>query len=293
MAGILSTTSLSRRRAVQFGAGAMVAAMTGIGSVAARQNANEYTFIVAGVDYREGFDEHNSDVLMVSRVNLDAGTVRTVAIPRDLYVEIPGFGYNKINAAFNLGFYNSEDNWAGGTQAMTDTIQANFGLAIDGAAVTTFEGFKQIVDALGGVEVNNPYEVIGISGIDSFPAGVQTLNGDAALAFVRTRKQDGDDGRVMRQQLVLAAILQELQSPSVVTKIPDLVETLRDTVYTNIPADVQLQLVAALPNISMDNVSFTLITDYLSGGIIDNGMWVYQADWSVLPGVVQGYLAGQ
>jgi LCP family protein required for cell wall assembly len=293
MAGILSTTSLSRRRAVQLGAGAMVAAMTGIGSVAARQNANEYTFIVAGVDYREGFDEHNNDVLMVSRVNLDAGTVRTVAVPRDLYVEIPGYGFDKITKAFHDGYYTTGETWEGGAQSLTATIEANFGLAIDGAAVTTFEGFKQIVDALGGVEVNNPYEVIGFGEYASFPAGPLTLSGPEALTFVRTREQDGDDGRVMRQQLVLAAILEELKKPEVVTEIPALVEALREAVYTDIPVDLQIQLIAAIPNISAENVHFTLITDYLWGATLDNGMWVYQADWSVLPGVVQGYLAGQ
>ena len=293
MPGIIPGTTLNRRRVVQLGAGAMVAAMTGVGVASARQGAaGEYTFVVAGLDYREGFDEHNNDVLMVSRLNTELGTVRTVSIPRDLYVEIPGYGLNKITKAFHSGYYGSGETWEGGAQVLADTIATNFGLTIDGVATTTFVGFREIIEAVGGLEVVNPYQVEGFGEYPSFPEGPQTLNGEAALTFVRTRTQDGDGGRNMRQQLVLVALLEELQKPEVVTELPELIDSVRDAVETNIPMELQAQFIAMLPTFDPANVEFTMIDDLLVGGIIDNGMWVYQADWSTLPGVVQGFLAG-
>jgi LCP family protein required for cell wall assembly len=298
---IARTPTLTRRRALQIGAAAAAAALAGPAAARARQDAAERTFIVAGLDYREGFDEHNNDVLMVARVNTSAGSVNSVSIPRDLYVEIPGFGYDKITKAFHNGFYANDRSWEAGVRSLTDTITSNFGLTIDGVATTDFAGFTKIIDTLGGVTVDNPYEVIDEKMGDPvtgqppriWPAGVQTLDGESALSFVRSRSMDSDDGRVMRQQLVLRSILAQLQQPETVTKIPALVDTLRDAVETNIPAEMQVALVAALPNIDPARVAFTNISDQLWGGTLDNGMWVYQGDWATLPGYVQALLAGQ
>lgn len=282
---------LSRRALL--GAGAAAVAMMAVAPHAAGQaSGDQYTFIAAGLDTRENYGDYNSDVLMVARVDLAAGSVRTVSIPRDLYVTIPGVGQDKITRAFDFGYKAAGKVWEGGADLLTETIATTFGLQIDGIATTTFEGFKEIVDAVGGVEVDNPYEVVGNAEYPVFPAGVQTLSGDAALAFVRSRKQDSDDGRVMRQQLVLASLLRELQDPAVVGDLPALMRASRGAVETNIPLAMQLRLLELLPELSMDSIAFATIDEYLTGGIIDNGMWVYQADWSTLPGIVQGFLAG-
>lgn len=294
MSHSITNTLLNRRRVVQAGAGALVSAMVVPGLArAGRQASNSYTFIVAGLDKREDYPNYNSDVLMVARVDLDAGAVRTMAIPRDLYVDIPGFGPEKITSAFTYGFYDAGGSWDGGAQVLTATIEQSFGLVIDAVATTTFVGFEQIIDAIGGVTVNNPYAVVGFAPGSVFPAGVQTLSGAEALVFVRTRKQDGDDGRVMRQQLVLGALLDYLQSPSIVGDLPGLVAATRNAVTTNIPNGTILQLIAALPRIDRNNVQFATMTEYLTGGVIETGAWVYQGDWSFLPGFVQRYLDGQ
>lgn len=298
MPGFTLDPLLTRRRALQVGASAAIAALSAPAAIAA-QDGGEYTFIVAGLDYREGFEEHNSDVLMIARVNTGLGTVNSVSIPRDLYVEIPGYGYNKITKAFNSGFDANGASWPAGAQALTDTIAQNFGIRVDGVVTTAFAGFVTIIDTLGGVTVDNPYEVIDAEnevnnpGEWTWPAGVQTLDGESALRFVRTRHMDSDDGRVMRQQLVLRSILDQLQQPETVAKLPELVETLREAVQTNIPVDLQATLIAAVPAVDPAQVRFTNIADQLWGGTLDNGMWVYQADWSTLPGYVQSLLAGQ
>lgn len=301
MPGILPFKTINRRRVVQLGAGAMAAALTGTASTFARQGGGgAYTFVVGGLDTRTVEEPENTDVLMVARVDLDAGVVRAMSIPRDLYVEIPGAGYDKITRAYDYGSKASAYDWEAGAQLCGQTVAHNFGLTIDGVALTRFRGFEAVIDAIGGVEVNNPYDVYdgeyptydyGYKEI-FYPAGVQTLNGSQALEFVRTRHQDGDDGRVMRQHIVLEAVLRKLQSPGIVADIPALVDATRDAVLTTIPLDLQMSLIAGLPNINPDAVVFGNMTQYLWGDTVANGMWVYQGDWSVLPGFVQGFLAG-
>lgn len=300
MPGILHLSNISRRRVLQVGAGALVTAISGARTALGRQpNGPEFTFVVAGLDYREGFDEHNNDTLMVSRVNTDLGTVRTVSIPRDLYVEIPGYGFDKITRAFHHGYYTNAESWDAGAETLVTTISHNFGVVIDGIATTDFAGFRRLIEAVDGLEINNPYEVVDpiwepeFPGQWSWPAGQLTLEPESALNFVRTRNMDGDDGRVMRQQLVIDAFLQELKHPESVTKIPEIVDSARDAVGTDIPLDLQALLIAAIPTIERENVQFTSLVTYLWGGTLDNGMWVYQGDWSVLPGVLQSYLAGE
>lgn len=259
-----------------------------------------YTFLVAGLDTRSVEEPENTDVMMVSRVNLAAGTVRTMSFPRDLYVEIPGIGFDKINRAYDYGSKANNHDWNAGAALMAQTIQHNFGLEIDAVATTNFQGLPAVVDALGGIYIENPYDVYDATyptedyGTKEiyYPAGPLYLNGDQALELSRTRHQDGDDGRVMRQQLVLTALLQKAQDPSIITNLPALVEAARDAVKTNVPKDVQMQLIASVPSINVANVHWGVMTQYLWGDSTASGMWVYQADWSTLPGYVQTWLAG-
>lgn len=260
-----------------------------------------YTFLVAGLDTRTVEEEENTDVLMVSRVDLAQGTVRTMSFPRDLYLEIPGVGFNKINRAYDYGSKSDDHNWNVGVQLMREMFEYNFGLTIDAIVTTNFQGFQEVVDALGGIQVVNPYDVYDATYPTAdygtkeifYPAGPLELNGEQALEFSRTRHQDGDGGRVMRQQLVLTAMLEKAQQPPVSTDLPKLVKASRDAVRTNIPLDVQSQLVAAVPNIDIANVHWGVMTQYLWGDSTNTGQWVYQADWSVLPGYVQSWLAGE
>lgn len=253
-----------------------------------------YTFLVLGLDTRPDESELNTDVMMVSRVNLTDGTVRTMSIPRDLLVDIPGYGANKINQAFKAGASNGREEWMAGMQSTVNTVEGAFGIEIDATLSVRFEGVVEIVDTLGGVTFNNPYELRDEAFGDLyFPAGEQRINGEDALRLMRTRNQDGDDGRVMRQQIILSALLEEAKNPANITKLPDLLTILRDTVITNIPMEVQLQLVASVPSIQQENLYWGTMTDLLWGGTTDSGMWVYQGDWTVLPGYMQSFLNGE
>ncbi len=209
-------------------------------------------------------------------------------------------GLDKINRAYDYGSMASNDDWNAGIAKVTEMIEYNFGIDVDAVVTTTFTGLAKVVDTLGGVTVDNPYDLYdsqfptanyGYKEI-FYPAGMQTLTGEQAMEFSRTRHQDGDDGRVMRQQLVLTALLEKSQEPETLMKLPELVDAARDAVVTNIPDAVQAQLIAAVPTIDPENVIFGTMTDLLWGDTTDSGMWVYQGDWSTLPGYVQGFLNG-
>lgn len=268
---------------------------------AAVETKDIYTFLVLGMDTRPDEQELNTDVMMVSRVNLVENTVHTMSFPRDLYVEIPGIGADKINAAFKAVAENGHEQWMQGMSATRATIEHNFGLTIDAALSVRFEGVQEIVNLFGGVTIDNPYDLTDDNyptmdyGTEQifFPAGEIEVDGHEALQLMRTRHQDGDDGRVMRQQLVLTALLEQAQNPENVDKLPELLEIGREYVITNIPVDVQIQLAAAAPNIPVENVHWGTITHLLWGDVVAGGMWVYQGDWAQLPGYVQSFLNGE
>jgi LCP family protein required for cell wall assembly len=258
------------------------------------------TVVVGGLDTRTPDEPENTDVLLIARVDLANRTVRAVSIPRDLYVLIPGVGYDKITRAYDYGSQPAGDDPAAGMALMRATIEENFGIATDAVVLTTFQGFVAIVDAVGGIDLDNPYDVYdaqyptfdyGYKEI-YYPAGPLHLSGEEALEFARTRHQDGDDGRVMRQQLVLRALLERVTDPAIAADLPALVAAARDAVYTDLTVDQMLALALAAPGFSNDGVVFGTITPYLWAGSDPYGAWIYQGDWSQLPGLVQGFLDG-
>lgn len=257
-----------------------------------------YTIVVAGLDTRTPEEAENTDVLMFSRVDLWAGTVRTLSIPRDLHVRIPGEGEDKVNRAYDFGSKADNHSWDAGVSLMTRMIEENFRFKVDGVVTTQFRGFEGIVDAFGGVTVHNPYEVYedeyptddyGMMSIH-FPAGEQHLDGEHALQFSRTRHMDGDEGRVMRQHLVLQALLQAAQRPENIWYLPEIAEASREFATTNLPKPVQDQLVAAVPYTYGINVEFGTIVEFLWGWTLPDGGWTYRTDWDVLVPHIHGWL---
>jgi LCP family protein required for cell wall assembly len=262
------------------------------------------TIVVGGLDTRSPDQPENTDVLIIARIDVPNRTVRAVPIPRDLYVEIPGVGYDKITRAYDFGSKaaaGEADGGIGAGMALVEaTVSLNFGIPVDGAVLTTFDGFVAIIDALGGIDVVNPYDLYdaeyptldyGIKEI-YYPAGPLHLTGEQALEFVRTRHQDSDDGRTMRQQLVLRAMLERVLDPAIAPNLPELVETTRNAVRTDLTLSTQLALALAAPGFSDENVSFASVMPYVWADTAPGGMWIYNADWSVLPGIVQAALNG-
>lgn len=261
---------------------------------------NTMTVIVGGLDTRTPEEPENTDVFMIARVNFDTGVVRALPVPRDLFVDIPGIGGDKITRAYDYGSAPQNDDPQAGIDLMKATVAYNFGIEVDAVVLTTFAGFEEMIDAIGGVDVENPYDVYDAEYPTwdlrtmeiFFPAGPLHLNGEDALIFCRTRHMDGDEGRVMRQQLVLRAALDKMRDPAMLDQAPELAEVFRDAVRTDLSFGQMLAMAGVISNFSNDSVAFGSMLPYLWGSTAPNGAWIYAADWSVLPGFVQGYLDG-
>ncbi len=260
----------------------------------------QLTVLIAGLDSREADQPENADVFIIARIDVPNATVRAVGVPRDLYVNIPGFGYDKITRTYDFGSKANNSEFKYGAQTMIDTVAENFGITADAVVATTFTGFEQIIDAVGGIDVDNPYDLYdgefptpdyGIKEI-FFPAGVIHLNGSDALDYVRTRHQDSDTGRIMRQQLVLLAMLQKVTSDGFRDQLPSLVEDYRKVVRNNLGQSRRLALALAAPSFTAESIEFTDLLSFVWGDTTGEGMWIYSGDWSQMPGYVQGFLNG-
>ncbi|MGO4296787.1 LCP family protein [Glutamicibacter sp. MCAF14] len=146
-----------------------------------------------------------SDTMMLVHIPADRENVFVTSVMRDTWLDIPGVGTAKINRAFA----------SGGVPKAVETLEGLFGVRINHVASVDFEGFKGLTDAVGGVTVNNPrgFKQSIVNGM-YFPEGVQTLDGEQALAFVRERKSfpGSDYERVKNQQLFVKALLGQLMS---------------------------------------------------------------------------------
>jgi len=162
--------------------------------------------VLMGSDTRGG-ERGRSDVLQLLHISGDRQNVFLMSIPRDSYVEIPGRGKAKINAAYSWG----------GAPLAVETMELLLDVPMDHTVLIDFEGFVNVIDALGGITVVNR-EASSSHGLD-FPKGEITLSGEEALWFVRERKNlsDGDFGRATRQRDVIKAVLGKLASGGVLS----------------------------------------------------------------------------
>lgn len=190
--------------------------------------------LLLGVDLRENAPEEGirSDTLMLLHLDPAGGWASLLSIPRDTATNIPGFGEAKINTAFANGYNNAGELYgadtepmAGGAALAADTVEQFLNLPaqnqrIDYVATINFNGFARMIDAIGGIEVDVPYEIVdteyptedfGYTTI-TIPAGRQQLDGETALQYVRTRHAGRSDfDRTQRQQQVIQGIVQKLR----------------------------------------------------------------------------------
>jgi LCP family protein required for cell wall assembly len=261
---------------------------------------SQLTVLAAGLDSREPEQPENADVFIIARIDVPKATVRAVSVPRDLYVDIPGFGYDKITRSYDFGSKAHNSEFKYGAQTMIDTVAENFGIVADAVVATTFTGFEQIIDAVGGIDVDNPYDVYDGEFPTTdynfkevyFPGGTIHLGGEEALDYCRTRHQDGDGGRVMRQHLVLLALLNRVTADDMRDQLPGLVEQYRKVIRNNLGQSRRLALALAAPSFKAESISFTDLDDFIWGDTTSEGMWIYAGDWSQIPNYVQGFLDG-
>ena len=230
--------------------------------------------LLIGQDRREGEETARSDSMILCTYHRKTGDVTMTSFLRDLYVPIPGHNSNRINAAYSEG----------GTQLLNDTLRENFDLHIDGNIEVDFSQFSQIIDLLGGVELElreDEAEEINSETGSSLTAGTQTLNGEQALTYARIRKldADGDFSRTSRQRKVMNALLGQYRN----IKWKDLLQ-LMDQLLPLISTDLNYGKLVLLAMEILPKLSSARITNQripADGTFTDekiNGMAVLSAD---------------
>ncbi|MCR8850531.1 LytR family transcriptional regulator [Rossellomorea sp. SC111] len=202
-----------------------------------------FSVLLLGVDEREN-DKGRSDSMIVLTVNPNKKSVKMISIPRDTLTDIVGHGTrDKINHAYAFG----------GVEMSMDTVEGLLDIPIDYYVQVNMDGFKDIVNAVGGVTVNNDLNFN--SGGYSFEKGQLTLNGKEALAFSRMRHEDprGDFGRQLRQREIIQAVINEGASVSSLWNFDDIFDALGNNVKTNLKfeemVDIQKHYKSASKNI--------------------------------------------
>lgn len=216
-----------------------------------------------GLDFRdwESGDTPRSDTMILFTVNPANNTAGMLSIPRDLWVNIPSFGYYKINEAYFLG--ENARLPGGGPALAVETVEQFLGVPIQYYAQVDFLTFIDIIDEIGGILITPPVDVkveeMGSVYDQVLKAGEQyTLPGSLALSYARNRYTgDGDFGRAQRQQQVIQAILDRIlqydQMPNLIAKAPNLYAELSSGIRTNLDLSTMIKLGTLVLNIPTES----------------------------------------
>lgn len=213
-----------------------------------------FNMLVLGIDARRN-EPSRSDVMILANINPKTRKVLLISIPRDTRVEIPGVGNTKINHAHVLGEIEGGNHQ--GTVASLQAVSNLLNCDIHCYIKVNFEGFKNFIDSIGGVEIELEEPVkLTFAGV-TLLAEKQNLNGDTALKLVRERFSlpDGDFGRQKLQYLLLQALAKKLMAPKYIPRIPDLISQARYNVLdTNLTETDAVSLAWIFKGISSGNI---------------------------------------
>ena len=221
------------------------------------------TIMLMGVDERKD-DVGRSDTLMVASIDPKNDHVSLLSIPRDTRVKIKRHGFDKINAAYAYG----------GEKLSRATVENFLGINIDHYVIVDTKSFSRLIDAMGGVDIDvekrmeyeDPWDDNGGLVIDLKP-GMQHMDGATAITYVRYRDEEGDAGRVRRQQKFMRACADKLSDPSIVTKLPAMIGEARRAVQTDLSVGDMISIAATLKSADESD-------DGLKTGIVP-GKWLY------------------
>jgi LCP family protein required for cell wall assembly len=230
--------------------------------------ANRVTILVMGLDYRdwEGEGPSRTDTMMLLTMDPVSRTAGILSVPRDLWVNIPGYGYGKINTAFYIGqLYNLP---GGGPGLAVQTVEELLGVDINYYAQVDFSAFENFIDEIGGIDVEVPYELtvdpIGPGNTVTLQPGTQHLDGPTALAYARNRDTFGADfDRAGRQQQVVMAIFDKITTlgslPKMITNAPTIYNNLRVGIHTNLSLKESISLAWTASQIPRENIKHAVI----------------------------------
>ena len=203
--------------------------------------AGKKNIVVMGVDSRPKEDDTGrSDTLFVVMLDPKHQDTSLLSIPRDTRVRIKGHGWDKINHAFAYG----------GHKLTQDTVEEFLGIQVDHYVQVDFQGFQGLVDAIGGIDINVEKRMYYHDSWDGFEVnlrpGMQHLNGKTALQYVRDRDEEGDIGRIGRQQKFLRAVYDKVLSPAIIPKLPAFLKQVTSMVKTDMTVPELLELAQAM-----------------------------------------------
>jgi LCP family protein required for cell wall assembly len=203
-------------------------------------------YMIMGTDYRPG-SGFRTDTMILIAIDGTSGKASMVSFPRDLWVNIPGYGEQRINTVMQMGGY----------QLLADTLQTNFGIYPTQYAMIDMEGFIRVIDVLGGIEVTTD-QYTGDScetylnpnkWCEVYP-GTVTMDSDWALWYVRARYNSSDFDRMRRNQEVVQAIVEKAITPAGMLKSPELMRIYENDVESNINPDQIFQLARFATNLN-------------------------------------------
>ena len=186
---------------------------------------NIINILLVGNDARPGETRARSDTMILVSLNKKTNAIQITSFMRDMYVRIPGYYDNRINVAFAVG----------GAELLCETLKTNFGVEVDGTVEVNFEAFSDVIDAIGGVDVEMTASEASYMRGKGYSAseGISHLDGDAALLFARVRSLAGSDyNRTDRQRRVIAAVIQSVADSSV-TELLNLIDEVLPMVVTD------------------------------------------------------------
>ncbi len=200
------------------------------------------TVMIMGVDERKD-DIGRSDTLMLATVDPKKKSASLLSIPRDTRVHVPGYGYDKINVAYSLG----------GHELTRDTVEEFLDTPVEHYILIKVPAFKRIIDAIGGVDIDvekrmyyvDEWDDDGGLVIDLYP-GPQHMDGATAITYVRYRDEEGDIGRIERQQKFMQAVMDQVMSPAIITRLPGIIREVMSSVETDLSVRQCLELAGAL-----------------------------------------------
>jgi polyisoprenyl-teichoic acid--peptidoglycan teichoic acid transferase len=211
------------------------------------------TILLLGSDRRSS-TSFRTDSIVIAAIRPRERTVTLISVPRDLFVYIPGWTMQRINTAYQYGERTGYP--GGGPGLLNDTILYNLGIKINGVAMVNFDGFRRIVDTLGGIEVPvvcpyTDWRIIDPEedeqdednwSLYTIGPGLIKMDGETALWYARARSKSSDFDRGRRQQEILRAIFNRSMKIDAIRRIPQLYTQLRDSVETDISLETLIDL---------------------------------------------------
>lgn len=260
------------------------------------EGKTDLNILVLGVDRRADGGDQNADIIIIAHLDLIQKKLAAVSIPRDLLVDIPDIGPDKINGSYNYGVLANPDDPVAGVVKVRDTIEYVFGIPIDAYTLLDFDGFRDVIDAAGGVEVDvaepihddeYPTEDYGTKTVE-FSEGPQEMDGERALEYVRTRHGNSDDARRDRQRQVLLALFEKGKDLKSATRADNVILALGDSIQTSFPLEQQLTLARLAYGMEESAITITSLGQpILQAGETPDGRWAYVGDINEIVAFVQ------